>query len=91
MSFFTLNNFIIHNILKNIFEFLYFSHFRNRNRNGGGGNGIGVSGGGSENRRRFQGSGPGTGPRRPSQGRPLPPQDFNLPEGAVPLNRPNIN
>merc|ERR1711899_255454 len=65
--------------------------FRNRNRNGGGGNGIGVSGGGSENRRRFQGSGPGTGPRRPSQGRPLPPQDFNLPEGAVPLNRPNIN
>ena len=44
-----------------------------------------------ENRRRFQPSGPGTGQRRPSQGRPLPPQDFNLPEGAVPLNRPNIN
>jgi len=64
--------------------------FRNRNRNQGG-NGIGVTGGGSENRRRFQPSGPGTGQRRPSQGRPLPPQDFNLPEGAVPLNRPNIN
>jgi len=64
--------------------------FRNRNRNQGG-NGIGVSGGGSENRRRFQQSGAGSGPRRPSQGRPLPPQDFNLPDGAVPLNRPNIN
>ena len=64
--------------------------FRNRNRNQGG-NGIGITGGGSENRRRFQPSGPGTGQRRPSQGRPLPPQDFNLPEGAVPLNRPNIN
>jgi len=64
--------------------------FRNRNRNQGG-NGIGVSGGGSENRRRFQSTGAGSGPRRPSQGRPLPPQDFNLPDGAVPLNRPNIN
>ena len=69
--------------------------FRNRNRNQGG-NGIGLSGPGrDENRRRFQSGGGGSAPRREgrpnqSQGRPLP-QDFILPEGAQPLNRPIIN
>jgi len=68
---------------------------RNRNRNQGG-NGIGLSGPGrDENRRRFQSGGGGSAPRREgrpsqSQGRPLP-QDFILPEGAQPLNRPIIN
>ena len=73
----------------------HFLLFRNRNRNQGG-NGIGLSGPGrDENRRRFQSSGGGSAPRREgrpnqSQGRPLP-QDFILPEGAQPLNRPIIN
>jgi hypothetical protein len=72
--------------------------FRNRNRNQdrNQGNGIGLTGTGPENRRRFQQGGGGSAPRREgrpnsSQGRPLPPQDFNLPEGALPLNRPNNN
>lgn len=68
--------------------------FRNRNRNQGGGGGLDITG--PENRRRFQSGGGGAAPRRDgrpisSQGRPLPPQDFDLPDGALPLNRPIIN
>jgi len=71
--------------------------FRNRNRNqdrNQGGNGL--TGAAPENRRRFQSGGGGSAPRRearperPSQGRPLPPQDFNLPDGVLPLNRGQI-
>ena len=85
------NNSRVVNIL--LFSIIVF--FRNRNRNQGG-NGIGLSGPGrDENRRRFQSGGGGSAPRREgrpsqSQGRPLP-QDFILPEGAQPLNRPIIN
>ena len=67
---------------------------RNRNRNQGGGGGLDITG--PENRRRFQSGGGGAAPRRDgrpisSQGRPLPPQDFDLPDGALPHNRPIIN
>ena len=86
-------------ICKKYFKYNIIYHpclsLRNRNRNQGG-NGIGLSGPGrDENRRRFQSGGGGSAPRREgrpnqSQGRPLP-QDFILPEGAQPLNRPIIN
>ena len=71
----------------------------NRNQDRGGnrnqdGNGIGSTGSRqeAENRRRFQSGGGGGGaPRRESrpvqsQGRPLPPQEFNVPDGARPIN-----
>ena len=102
MCFFYYNGFFSwkkKNLLKNAdyidIIYHYFLLFRNRNRNQGG-NGIGLSGPGrDENRRRFQSGGGGSAPRREgrpnqSQGRPLP-QDFILPEGAQPLNRPIIN
>lgn len=71
---------------------------QDRNRNQENQDGNDLSGAGPENRRRFQSGGGGGGaaprrearPERPSQGRPQPQQDFNVPDGALPLNRGQI-
>ena len=68
------------------YEISFVNPLRNRNRPTGPRE--------PENRRRFQSGGGGGGdippPRRErpiqSQGRPLPPQDFNFPDGARPLD-----
>lgn len=71
---------------------------QDRNRNQENQDGNDLSGAGPENRRRFQSGGGGGGaaprrearPERPSQGRPQPQQEFNVPDGALPLNRGQI-